>query len=170
MSNFNYFVVNWKKGNVGENWIKRRQIFSPEYECKNTVCKMAAISFGCDCFNSLWPSCLIWQSNTLTHWGQMTHTCICVSKLTRIGSDNSLSPGRDHAIIWTFAGIMLIGSLGTNFSEIVIEIHPFSSKYFHLKMSSAKWRPLWLGLDFLTLVVLFSAGHLQADTVLTTKM
>ena len=44
----------------------------------------------------------------------MTH--ICVSKLTNIGSDNGLSPGRRQAIIWTNAGILLIGPLGTNFS------------------------------------------------------
>ena len=49
-----------------------------------------------------------------------------------------LSPGRRRAIIWTNAGILLIGPLGTNFSEIFIEIHIFSFKKMHLKMSSAK--------------------------------
>ena len=52
----------------------------------------------------------------LTHWGQVTH--ICVSKLTVIGSDNGVSPGRHQAIIWTNAGILSIGPLGTNFNEI----------------------------------------------------
>ena len=52
----------------------------------------------------------------LTHWGRVTH--ICVGKLTIIGSDNGLSPGRRQAIIWTNAGILLIWPLGTNFSEI----------------------------------------------------
>ena len=47
---------------------------------------------------------------------------ICVSKLAIIGSDNGLSPGRRQAIIGTNAGILLIGPLGRNFSEIVIEI------------------------------------------------
>ena len=47
----------------------------------------------------------------------MTH--ICVSKLTTIGSDNGLSPGRHQATVLTNAGILLIGPLGTNFSEIV---------------------------------------------------
>ena len=50
----------------------------------------------------------------------MTH--IYVNKLTTIGSDNGLSPDRRQAIIWTNAGILLIGLLGTNFSEIFIEI------------------------------------------------
>ena len=75
----------------------------------------------------------------LTHWGRVTP--ICVSKLTIIASDNGLSPGRRQAIIWTIAGILLIGPLGTNFNEILIEIHTFSFKKMHLKMSSAKWRP-----------------------------
>ena len=47
---------------------------------------------------------------------------ICVSKLTSVGSDNGLSPGRRQAIISTNAGILLIGPLETNFSEILIEI------------------------------------------------
>ena len=56
----------------------------------------------------------------------MTH--ICVGDLTIIGSDNGLSPGRRQAIIWTNAGILLIGPLGTSLSEISIEIHTFSFK------------------------------------------
>ena len=43
---------------------------------------------------------------------------ICVSKLTIIGSDNGLLPERHQVIIWTSAGILLIGPLQTNFSEI----------------------------------------------------
>ena len=77
----------------------------------------------------------------------MTH--ICVSELTPIGPYNGLSPGRRQAIIWTNAGILLIEPLGTNFNEILIEIHTFSFKKMHLKMSSAKWRPFCLGLNVL---------------------
>ena len=62
----------------------------------------------------------------LTHWGRVTH--ICVSKLTLIGSENGLSPSRRQAIIWTNAGILLIRALGTNFSEILSEIHLHSRK------------------------------------------
>ena len=75
----------------------------------------------------------------LTHWGRVTH--ICVNKLTIIGSDNGLSPDRRQAIIWTNAGLLLIGPLGTNFSEILIEILTFSFKKMCLKVSSAKRRP-----------------------------
>ena len=86
--------------------------------------------------------------NELTHWGRVTH--ICVSRLPTIGSDNGLSPGRRQAIIWTNAGILLIGPLWTNFSEILIDIPTFSFKKMHLKMSSAKWRPCCLGLNVLS--------------------
>ena len=78
----------------------------------------------------------------------MTH--ICISKLTIIASDNGLSPGRRQAIIWTNAGILLIGTLGTNFNEILIEILTFSFTKMRLKVSSAKWRPSCLGLNELT--------------------
>ena len=45
---------------------------------------------------------------------------ICVSELIIIGSDNGLSPGRRQAIIWINAGILFIGPLEINFSEILI--------------------------------------------------
>ena len=83
----------------------------------------------------------------LTHWGRVTH--ICVSKLTIIGSDNSLSPDRRQAIIWTNAGLLLIGPLGTNFSKILIEIVTLSLKKMRLNVSSAKRRPFCLGLNVL---------------------
>ena len=86
-------------------------------------------------------------STLLTHWGRVTH--ICVSKLNIIGSDNGLSPGRRQAIIWTNDGILLIRTLRTHFSEIVSEIHTFSFKKTHFKMSSGKWRPSCLGLNVL---------------------
>ena len=86
--------------------------------------------------------------NLLTHWGRATH--ICVGKLTIIGSDNGLSPGRRQAIIWTNAGILIIWPLGINFNEILIEIYTFLFKKIHLKVSSGKWRPSCLGLNVLS--------------------
>ena len=70
----------------------------------------------------------------LFHWGRVTH--ISIGNLTIIGSDNGLSPGRRQAIIWTNVRILLIGPLGTNFSEMLIKINTFSFKKIHLKMSS----------------------------------
>ena len=85
-------------------------------------------------FNSLKP-------NDIYIYVSDTYTC----KLTTIGSDNGLSPGRRQDIIWMNAGILLIPTLRTNFSEILIEIHTFSFKRMHLKPSSAKWRLFSLG-------------------------
>ena len=76
---------------------------------------------------------------------------IYVSNLTIIGSDNGLSPARRQAIIWTNAGILFIGPLGTNFSEFLTKILTFSFKKKNLKVSSGKWHPFCLGLNVLTL-------------------
>ena len=85
----------------------------------------------------------------------MTH--LCTSKLTIIGSDNGLSPDRRQAIIWTNVGIVLIRTLGTNFSEILGKTHSFSIKKMHFKMSSAKGH---LGLNELMLrLTMPGSGH-----------
>ena len=39
--------------------------------------------------------------------------------------------------------------MGTNFNENLIDVHIFSFKKMHLKMSSGKWRPFCLGLNVL---------------------
>ena len=41
-------------------------------------------------------------------------------------------------------------TLGTNFSEIFIEIYTFSFKKMYLNISSGNWRPFCLGLNELT--------------------
>ena len=56
---------------------------------------------------------------------------------------------RHQAIILTNAGILIVRSLGTNFSEILIKIHTFSFKKMHLKMSAVRWRPFCLDLNVL---------------------
>ena len=78
---------------------------------------------------------------------------ICVDKLTIIGSDNGLLPGRHQAIIWPNTGILLIGPLETNLSEVLIGIKTFSFKKMHLKMLSANRRPFGLDLNVLKTVV-----------------
>ena len=93
-------------------------------------------------------ACTVWIFCILTHWGRVTH--ICVSILTIIGPDNGVLPGRHQAIIWTNAGILLNGPLGTNFSEILIKILTFSFNKMHLKVSSAKWQPFSLSFNGLT--------------------
>ena len=105
---------------------------------------------SCMCFSVCLMSLPMWyiQLILLTHWGRVTH--ICVGKLNSIGSDNGLSPERRQAILRTNAEILLIGPLGTNFSEISIEIQTFSLKKIRLKMSSAKCCSFRLGLNVLS--------------------
>ena len=107
--------------------------------------KNAIWSKGCNrCFLEIRTTPI---TDKLTHWGRVSH--ICVSRLTITGSDNGLPPGRRQAIIWTNAGILLIGSLGTNSSENSIEILTFSFTKMRLKVSFAKWRPFCLGFNVL---------------------
>ena len=96
--------------------------------------------------------CCMQYHAKLTHWGRVTH--ICISKLTIIGSDDGLSPDRRQAITWANVGILLIGPLETNFSEILIEILTFSFKRMRLKMSSVKRSPFCLGLNVLNCAIM----------------
>ena len=128
------------------------QIFSFKKMFEDVACEMAAISLNVLIANS---------DRILTHWGRVTH--ICVSKITIIGSDNGLSPGRRQAIIWTSAGILLNGPFGINSIEILIDIRTFSFTKMHLKMS-AKWRPFCLGLNVLTATVRYSAKIYYTET------
>ena len=99
-----------------------------------------------------WLDCIC-----LTQWGRVTH--ICVGKQTSIGSNNGLSPERRQAIIWINAGIFLIGPLGTNLSEILIEFLTFSFKKMRLKVSSVKRLPFCLGLNVLTMIYMSFRTH-----------
>ena len=70
------------------------------------------------------------RAYNLSHWGRVKH--ICVNKLTIIGSNNGLSLFRHQAIIWANAGILLIGPLENNFTEILIKMYLYCiSIYFH---------------------------------------
>ena len=75
-----------------------------------------------------------------------------------IGSDGGLSPTRHQTIIWNNAWILLTEPLGTNFREILIEIHMFPFMKMHLKPSSAKWQTFCLGLDVLITVTMNTPG------------
>ena len=138
---FGRWRVNWKiiigKDTIGANYLTPNsltQLFK-----KSFLTKLPRIDIG--------KIILEIMRVRLTHWGWVTH--ICVSKLSILGSDNGLSPGRRQAIIWTNAGILFNWTLGTHFSEILSEIHIFSFKQMRLKMSPGKWRPYCLGLDML---------------------
>ena len=58
-----------------------------------------------------------------------------------------IQPSQRQAINWTIVGILLIGPLGTNFSEILIQILTFSFKKMHLLY--VKWWPFYPGLNVL---------------------
>ena len=75
---------------------------------------------------------------------------ICVSELGKYCSGNGLLPVQHQAITWTNAGLLLIGPLGTNFSEIQIKMQLFSFTKMHLNLSAEKWWPFCPGGDELT--------------------
>ena len=107
---------------ITRNYFKSKQI-SIEFELRTKnlrwICNQGAVE---NRMNSLLISPRI--ADSIFTWGQVTH--IYIDNLTTIGSDNGLSPGRRKAI----TGIQI-----------------FSFKKMHLKMSSAKWGPLFLGFN-----------------------
>ena len=133
---------------LADNWISLHHCQGPLLQREMKMSKSIAINEFRTCINNYihikgWDvipyPCHNFNGSCLTHWGRMMH--ICISKLTIIGSDNGLSPDQCQAIIWTNAGILLIQTLGTNFSEILSAIHTFSFKKMHLKMAAILSRP-----------------------------
>ena len=109
-----YAQIGKRKLMLRPAFLKRKPVCIATVLLPQDVCKHSTSWFSGEQFYDI---------KTCTHWGRVTH--ICVGKLTIIGSDNGLSPGRRQAIIWTNPGILLIGPLGTNFSEILSKIRPF---------------------------------------------
>ena len=103
----------------------------------------------------------------ITHWGWVKH--ICVGNLTIIGPDNGLSPGQRQAIIWTNAGILLIGTprnkLQWNFnrySNIFIQENAFENIVCEMVSILSRpqcdntkqlWNQLWAGSEVVNLLV-----------------
>ena len=91
------------------------------------LCKMYDWVMSSWIVSEMWPmfiSCLVFNSPSL-----VSNTCI---------SGLGQHWFRRQAITWTNAGLLSIRPLGTNFSEIWIEIQNFSFMEIHLKMLSAK--------------------------------
>ena len=79
-----------------------------------------------------------WSSN----WGRVTHTHICVNKLTFLVQTIRVACRLAIAkpfIIFNNAGILLIELVETDFIGTLIEINSFSFKKMHSKMLSGKW-------------------------------
>ena len=55
-----------------------------------------------------------------------------------------LLPVWHQAVTWSNVCLLLIGALGTDFSEIRSKIQQYAYKKMHLKMLSAKWQPFCL--------------------------
>ena len=77
-----------------------------------------------------------------------------------IGSGSRLSPVRRQAITWTKADVLSIGPLGTNFSEILVEIVAFSLTKMRLKMS--------FEMAAISLMGIWVNTHLKCSTRITT--
>ena len=91
------------------------------------------------CVNSSPPKCSIYAS---LNW-----VTICLG--------NGLSPVRGQALAWIGTAFWLIWILGTNCSEIRINMQNFSIMKMHLKMSYEKWQLLspvggggWVEINF----------------------
>ena len=96
-------------------------------------------------------TCLIFHSNfpganELTHWGWVMH--IFLSKLTIIGSDNGLSPSWCQAIIWTDAGILLIGLLDIVDWILRNKLQWNQSKCIHFHSRKCIWKCLENSIHF----------------------
>ena len=87
-----------------------------------------------------------------TQWWRSWPLHICVSKSTSIGSDNGLSPDRRQAIVWTNAGILLIGPLhGSRLQwNLNRNLYRFIQENAALENIVWKWRPFCLGLNVFT--------------------
>ena len=83
-----------------------------------------------------------------SHRGRVTH--MCIGNITRITSDNVLPPGRQPSHYLNQCWNVVNWTLRNELKWILIEIQTFSFKIMHMKMSSAKWRPFYLGLNALT--------------------
>ena len=82
----------------------------------------------------------------LTHWDWGIH--LCISKLTTIGSYNGLVRAKPYLNqCWNIVNWTLRNKLQWIF---YIEIHTFSFKKIHLKISSRKWHPFCFSLNVLT--------------------
>ena len=108
-----------------------------------TSCREQVIIIDIHIF--VWRQC-IWKHRlqsfghfvqALTHLPLVPHICV--------GKSGQHSFVQIMACRLGNAGLLPIGPLGTNFSEILIKTQNFSFMKMHLKISSAKWWPFCPG-------------------------
>ena len=109
------FILGWRRVYSNRMRIKQRCYLYPEISSLFiSPCNAKSVIFKeISWIGTSSISCQI--AIRITQWVWVTH--IFVKKLTTIGSDNCLSPGRCQAIIWITAGIK---PFETNVSQIFI--------------------------------------------------
>ena len=161
---FDSVLIYWLGPWISAKFELNRTFFSNKWYSENVVCKMSAIlcrlqwvNYYCTNVCGIVSIVFSWYlcgSEVLCvcflGFSRLTHSSAPSAAYMRrwTGSTlaqtmNGLSPIRREAIIWTSVGILLIGPLGTNFSEIWIKIRNFSFKKMYLKCR------LWNGGHFL---------------------
>ena len=116
-------TISWSFYLWNRNDIPWKTIFSIQTEaCMLSLCVDITVYMG--------------TAFSLEHFvrGRLTH--IFVGNVTIIGLDNGLSPGRRQSIFLANAGILLIQSFETNFSEMFTEFI-----YLHSRTYLCKCRP-----------------------------
>ena len=95
--------------------------------------------------------------------------CICVSKLTIVGSDKRLlawtSPSHYLNQCWDIVNWTRRNKLQRNINKF----HTFSSMKMHMKMLFGKWRPFCLGLNELTCLQLMTWRQKGSGSMVLTK-
>ena len=81
--------------------------------------------------------CFQWHFPVSIHIEAQWRIHVSVNKAI-LASGDGLLPPQCQAIIWTNAGLLMTGPVGTNLSGIGIKIHWSSLKKINLKMLSAK--------------------------------
>ena len=101
----------------------------------------------------------------LTHWGRMMH--ICVSKLTTIGSDNSLSPPSHYLNQWwNIVNSNLRNKLQWNHkqnSSIFIQENAFENVV--CEMASISSRPQWVKGSYGSIPYAYSLKYLNLELI-----
>ena len=143
----------WLKGKISAIHLEQYQILVEACNCNSSL-------YSCDkvkhfIWYIFWQMlhwiCLAWINMFLQHMSHLSMTIYVENYHTQFhnGFNELNNPVRRQAIISTDAELLLIGSVGTNFSDFFFEIQLFSWKKIRLKMSSAKWQPFCLGLNVL---------------------
>ena len=121
-----WIIVNWIYwNNFQSSFNQNAQVFMEENVFENVIfTKSMTNCFRVDELTKFRKWDNLFQAYNSLRPGDIHASLNCVI----IVSDNGLSPVRHQSISWTNADLLLIGSLGANFSEIWIKLQTFSLK------------------------------------------